>query len=146
MQSESNYTQLEHAAEVRTLQQLNTRHRIRSSHETPQQLSRQPHSDQREAGHGSDAALVVAVPSHQDVSVHAPAVAPRVLDDPEVLGILSRGASVAHNQNAVIDAAGAAVGIIVHSALVGREARPGGVDTDRDRTCGETGALLVRSF
>ena len=42
----------------------------------------------------------------------------------------------------MIDAAGAAVGIIVHSALVGREARPGGVDTDRDRTCGETEALF----
>lgn len=63
-------------------------------------VSHNPQSlDQRVAGRRGDAALVVLVAHHQNVALETPGTTPAVLDDPEVLGVLS---AVSDSENTMV--------------------------------------------
>ena len=91
-------------------------------------------------GRGGNAAHIVLVTSHFDVSLITPFFAPGVLDQPVVLAGLSIS-SVADSQNTVIQILGAAVGLGVHAFAVELEGGLGGVDGDGDGSNGGEGGL-----
>ena len=68
--------------------------------------------DDREAGSGGNAALVVLVAGHLDVALVTPGGAPAVLHQPVLLPHL---AAIAHHQNAVVQLGAAALRLIVHT-------------------------------
>ena len=68
--------------------------------------------DNREAGSGGNAALVVFVAGHLDVALITPGGAPAVLHQPVLLPHL---AAVAHHQNTMVQLGAAALRLIVHT-------------------------------
>lgn len=86
--------------------------------------------DQRVAGHGGDAALVILIARHFDVALEAPGLAPAVLDEPIVIAVVG---SVANNEDAVVKLLLVALGLLVDAVFVELEAGVSGVDSDRDR-------------
>ena len=68
--------------------------------------------DDREAGSGGNATLVVLVAGHLDVALVTPGGAPAVLHQPVLLPHL---AAIAHHQNAVVQLGAAALRLIVHT-------------------------------
>jgi len=78
-----------------------------------------------QGGHGSDTAVVVPVPAHQDVTAHAPRGTPGVLDDPVSL---AASLAVADREHTVIQLSGRAGGLIVDTARIHLEGGVGCID------------------
>lgn len=85
--------------------------------------------DQWVAGLRGDAALVVLVAGHVDVSVQAPCWSPAVLDD---VVVAAHGiSSITHRQDTMVQLSAAALGLVIHAMFVHLERQMSSVDGNR---------------
>lgn len=90
-------------------------------------------SDEGVTGRRSDAAHIISVARHHDVSLETPRFAPAVLYQPIIFAALSD--AVSHNEDPVVKLLGVAIRLVIDAALVQLEALVAGINSNGDRTC-----------